>query len=126
LRVLLAEDNPVNQKVALLMLKKLGYETDVANNGLEVLEALQHQDYDIILMDIQMPEMDGLETTRQIHQKQFYRNCPSIVALTANALKEDRDRCLAVGMDEYLSKPIRLEALKQVLEQVVRRRQERE
>lgn len=108
------------------MLKKLGYETDVANNGLEVLEALQHQDYDIILMDIQMPEMDGLETTRQIHQKQFYRNCPSIVALTANALKEDRDRCLAVGMDEYLSKPIRLEALKQVLEQVVRRRQERE
>lgn len=123
LRILLAEDNPVNQKVALLMLKKLGYEADLAIDGLEVLNALERQDYDLIFMDIQMPKMDGLETTRQIHQKWPARNDLAIVALTANALKEDRDRCLESGMDLYLSKPVRLESLKQVLEQILEKKQ---
>jgi signal transduction histidine kinase/DNA-binding response OmpR family regulator/CHASE1-domain containing sensor protein/HPt (histidine-containing phosphotransfer) domain-containing protein len=116
LRILLAEDNVVNQKVALNLLSRLGYRADVAANGLEVLEALRRQDYDVILMDMQMPEMDGLEATSQIYQQWDNTDIPHIIALTANAMAEDRQRCLDAGMHDYLSKPIRLEELSQVLQ----------
>ncbi len=114
-RILLAEDNVVNQKVALRMLSKLGYEADVVQNGKEVLEALKHHDYDVILMDIQMPEMDGLETTKQILEYESDRRHPIIIAMTANAMKEDRDRYLQAGMQDHIAKPIRLEELQRVL-----------
>ncbi|BAU15550.1 multi-sensor hybrid histidine kinase [Leptolyngbya sp. NIES-3755] len=112
LRILLAEDNVVNQKVALHLLSRLGYRADVAGNGLEVLAALERQEYDVILMDVQMPEMDGLEATRQIVQTP---NHPYIIAMTANAMEGDRQLCLDAGMNDYLSKPIRIDALKSVL-----------
>jgi CheY-like chemotaxis protein len=114
-RILLAEDNAVNQKVALRMLSKLGYEADVVQNGKEVLETLRHHDYDIILMDIQMPEMDGLETTKHILEYEGDRPCPIIIAMTANAMKEDRDRYLQAGMQDHIAKPIRLEELERAL-----------
>ena len=116
LRILLAEDNAVNQKVALRMLEKMGYRADLAASGVEVLQALARQDYDVILMDVQMPEMDGLETTRQI-RKYHLRNQPTIIAMTANALQGDREICLEAGMDEYISKPIRVEDLRDALSQ---------
>ncbi len=107
-RILLAEDNMVNQKVALTMLQKLGFRADVAANGLEVLAAVQRQPYDLILMDVQMPEMDGLEATRQLIQLRPDRaQRPWIIALTANAMQGDREMCLAAGMDDYISKPIK-------------------
>ncbi|WP_414664838.1 CHASE domain-containing protein [Horticoccus sp. 23ND18S-11] len=106
--VLLAEDNPVNQKVALHMLARVGYRADTAANGLEVLAAIQRQTYDIILMDVQMPEMDGLEATRRIRAAQSDgRPAPWIIALTANAMEGDREQCMLAGMDDYLSKPIK-------------------
>jgi CheY-like chemotaxis protein len=106
-RVLLAEDNSINQKVALLQLARLGYRADVASNGLEAVEAVQRQDYDIILMDVQMPEMDGIEATRAIKAALAPgRSGPWIIALTAGAMKEDRERCLAAGMDDFLTKPM--------------------
>ncbi len=114
-RILLAEDNIVNQKVALRMLSKLGYEADVVQNGKEVLEALKHHHYDVILMDIQMPEMDGLETTKHILECKSDRTCPIVIAMTANAMKEDRDRYLQAGMKDHIAKPIRLEELQKVL-----------
>ncbi|WOD39063.1 response regulator [Nodosilinea sp. E11] len=114
-RILLAEDNVVNQKVALQILCRLGYRADVAANGLEVLTALDQQPYDLVLMDVQMPEMDGLEATRQIIQRQYSRR-PRIVAMTANAMQGDRERCMQAGMDDYISKPIRIEELTRVLE----------
>jgi len=108
-RLLLAEDNAVNQKVALHMLAKLGFRADVAANGLEVLAALSRQSYDVILMDMQMPEMDGLEATRRIVELYPDRATrPWIIALTANAMEGDRELCLASGMDDYLSKPMKL------------------
>jgi signal transduction histidine kinase/DNA-binding response OmpR family regulator/CHASE1-domain containing sensor protein/HPt (histidine-containing phosphotransfer) domain-containing protein len=116
LRILLAEDNVVNQKVAINLLARLGYRADVAANGLEVLEALYRQDYDVILMDMQMPEMDGLEATAQIYQQWDRAKIPHIIALTANAMIEDRQKCFDVGMHDYLSKPIRLEELSQALQ----------
>jgi PAS domain S-box-containing protein len=107
--LLLAEDNVVNQKVALHMLTKLGYRADVAANGLEVLAALERQSYDVILMDMQMPEMDGLEATRRIVQSQPEREQrPWIIALTANATDNDKATCLKAGMDDYVSKPMKL------------------
>ena len=107
-RVLLAEDNPVNQKVALHMLARLGYRADTAASGVEVITALHRQDYDVILMDVQMPEMDGLEATRQLRANaDLYRPRPWIIALTADALQGDRERCLDAGMDDYLPKPIK-------------------
>ncbi len=109
LRILLAEDNVVNQKLALRLLGQMGYRADVAANGLELLQALQRQPYDLALMDVQMPEMDGLEATRRIHAGGGA--CPRIVAMTANAMQGDRAECLAAGMDDYLTKPIRVEAL---------------
>ncbi len=111
LRILLAEDNAVNQKLALHLLERMGYRADVAGNGIEVLDALRQQTYDVVLMDVQMPEMDGLEATRAIHWEWARQQRPRIVAMTANAMKEDRAACLAAGMDDYLSKPIRVEEL---------------
>ena len=116
LRILLAEDNPLNQKVARLLLGKLGYSADLAANGLEVLAALERQDYDVVLMDVMMPELDGLEATRRIVGRWPREQRPRIVALTASAMREDRERCLAAGMDEYLSKPIDLQALAEALQ----------
>jgi CheY-like chemotaxis protein/HPt (histidine-containing phosphotransfer) domain-containing protein len=111
LRILVAEDNIVNQQLAVLLLKKIGYRADVAANGLEVLEALGRETYDVVIMDVQMPEMDGLEATRRIHQRWPAGRRPHIIAATANAMQEEREACLAAGMDAYLSKPIRLEYL---------------
>lgn len=116
LRILLAEDVAVNQKVALLILKQLGYSADVANNGHEVLAALKRQTYDIVLMDVHMPEMDGLTAAATIHKEWDAEDRPHIIALTANAMQGDRERCLAVGMQDYVSKPIRTEELQTALD----------
>ncbi|MDD1730679.1 MAG: PAS domain S-box protein [Methanothrix sp.] len=113
--ILLAEDNPVNQKMALLMLKKLGYHADKAGSGREVLEALEAKSYDLILMDVQMPEMDGLEATREIRRR-WPSGGPKIVALTAHAIAGDKEKCLEAGMDDYLCKPIDIDDLKGALE----------
>jgi CheY-like chemotaxis protein len=110
LRILLAEDNPVNRKLALRILAKLGYDADVAVDGLEVIAALERQPYDLVLMDVQMPELDGLEATRQIRAR-WPDDGPRIVAMTANAMAEDREACLVAGMDDYLAKPIRVAEL---------------
>ncbi len=114
LRILLAEDNLVNQKMAILMLKKLGYKADSVANGLEVLQAMQRKPYDLILMDVQMPEMDGLEATREI-RRQRLPNDPRIVALTAHAIHGYKEKCIEAGMDDYLCKPINMEDLKATL-----------
>ncbi len=111
LRILLAEDNLVNQKVALMLLERLGYRADVAANGYEVLAALQRQSYDVILMDVQMPEMDGLEATRRVRAEVENYRQPRIIAMTANALQGDRERCLEAGMDDYISKPVQIREL---------------
>jgi len=111
LKILIAEDSPINQKVALHQLRSFGYDADVAGNGREVLNLLERIHYDIILMDCQMPEMDGYEATTAIRQLDSEKSKIAIVAMTANAMKEDRDRCIACGMDDYLSKPIRKEDL---------------
>ncbi len=118
-RILLAEDNKVNQQVALRMLKKLGYEADTAMDGVEVLERLEHQFYDIILMDIQMPRMDGLEATETILERFPEGKRPYIIALTANAMNTDREKYLNAGMNDYLSKPFRPEQLARVLEKAL-------
>ncbi|MBW6465887.1 MAG: response regulator [Brevefilum sp.] len=115
LRILLAEDNVVNQIFTLRWLEKMGYDPDLAVNGLEVLTVLEVQHYDVILMDVQMPEMDGLEATRQICQRWQGDERPQIIAMTAYAQKEDRQKCLDAGMDDYLSKPIRGVDLMQAL-----------
>jgi signal transduction histidine kinase/CheY-like chemotaxis protein/HPt (histidine-containing phosphotransfer) domain-containing protein len=111
LRVLLAEDNAVNQRVATLLLERLGYRSDVVGNGQEALDALHDRSYDIVLMDVQMPEMDGLEATRRVRAELPADRQPRIVAMTANAMTEDRERCLEAGMDDYLAKPVRRDEL---------------
>jgi CheY-like chemotaxis protein len=116
LRILMAEDNPVNQKVALSMLRRIGYQADVAANGFEVLQSLERQPYDVVLMDIQMPEMDGFEATHHIRSSGL-KIC--IIAMTAHALNGDKEACLDAGMDEYISKPIRIEELQKALERCI-------
>jgi signal transduction histidine kinase/DNA-binding response OmpR family regulator/HPt (histidine-containing phosphotransfer) domain-containing protein len=115
LRILLAEDNATNQKLTLVVLKRLGYRADVAANGLEALRALERQSYDVVLMDMQMPEMDGLEATRRLRQELLPSQQPYVVAMTANAMQGDREQCLSAGMDDYISKPIRVEELVRAL-----------
>jgi signal transduction histidine kinase/DNA-binding response OmpR family regulator len=115
LRILLAEDNAINQKVAVRMLAQLGYRPDVVGNGLEVLDALARQRYDLVFMDVQMPELDGLETTRRIRRSWHDGQPPRIVAMTANAIHGDRELCLAAGMDDYIGKPIRVDELVRAL-----------
>lgn len=114
LKILVVEDNLVNQKVAVRMLERMGYRADIASNGLEVLQALERQHYDLVLMDIQMPEMDGLEATRRIRGQAHYQ--PYIIAMTAHALEGDRERCLQAGMDDYIAKPVKIEELQHALE----------
>ena len=115
LQILLAEDHLVNQKLMIMILQQLGYQIDVVNNGLEVLDAQRKKPYDVILMDVQMPEMDGITATQQICQTWAPGDRPYIVAMTANAMRDDRQRCLESGMDDYITKPVCLEALMQVL-----------
>ncbi|HXU56253.1 MAG TPA: GAF domain-containing protein, partial [Casimicrobiaceae bacterium] len=115
LRILLAEDNVVNQKLALRLLQQMGYRADLASNGIEAIESVRRQTYDVVLMDVQMPEMDGLEASRQINARWQPGDRPRIIAMTANAMQGDRDMCLAAGMDDYLTKPIRVERLVEAL-----------
>ncbi|MCC6642913.1 MAG: response regulator [Deltaproteobacteria bacterium] len=115
LRILLAEDNLVNQRVALLMLGRMGYRADVVANGLEAVDAIARRDYDVVLMDMQMPELDGVEATRRI-RAEHPETALQIVALTANAMAEDRDACLAAGMNDFLSKPLTVTQLGAALE----------
>jgi PAS domain S-box-containing protein len=115
LRILLAEDNASSQKVATAMLKRLGYRADTVANGIVALEALERQHYDVVLMDVRMPEMDGLEATRVI-RKRWPDNGPKVIAITAYALEGDRESCIEAGMDDYIPKPVKLEDLKAVLE----------
>jgi GAF domain-containing protein/DNA-binding response OmpR family regulator len=119
LRILLAEDNQVNQKLALRILEQMGYRADVASNGMEAVESIERQTYDVILMDVQMPEMDGLDATRNIRKLQNMTQ-PHIIAMTANAMEGDREMCIATGMDDYVSKPIRVNELVEALMKVER------
>lgn len=125
LKMLVVEDNTINQKVAMRVLLQFGYQTDLAINGREALEAVERKPYDIVFMDMQMPEMDGLEATRRMCEMIPAPDRPYIIAMTANAMKEDSDQCLAAGMDDYLSKPIRGEALKAAIEKAIIRREKR-
>ncbi|HNA87917.1 MAG TPA: GAF domain-containing protein [Anaerolineales bacterium] len=114
LRILLAEDNAVNQKLAIRLLEQMGYRADVASNGLEAIQAVERQTYDVVLMDVQMPEMDGLEATRQIILRKPDRH-PFVIGLTANAMQGDREMCLEAGMNDYIPKPIRVAELVEAL-----------
>ena len=106
---MLAEDNVVNQKLAIRLLQQMGYRADLASNGIEAVQSVARQTYDVVLMDVQMPEMDGLEASRLIVATGADR--PRIIAMTANAMQGDREMCLAAGMDDYVTKPIRVDAL---------------
>jgi CheY-like chemotaxis protein len=121
LRILLAEDNVVNQKLALRLLQQMGYRADLASNGIEAVESVERQTYDVVLMDVQMPDMDGLEASRRITAKRPVGERPRIVAMTANAMQGDREECLAAGMDDYVTKPIRVAALVAALERATAR-----
>ena len=121
LRILLAEDNVVNQKLAMRLLQQMGYRADLASNGIEAIESIERQTYDVVLMDVQMPEMDGLEATRRITARWQPTQRPRIVAMTANAMQGDREECLAAGMDDYVVKPIRVDALVEALQSATHR-----
>ncbi|MDJ0554911.1 MAG: response regulator [Microcoleaceae cyanobacterium MO_207.B10] len=125
LRILLAEDNVVNQKVAIHLLERIGYRADVAANGIEVLDALTRVPYDLVLMDVQMPNMDGLEATKRICQQYPEERRPWIIAMTANAMEGDRDKCINAGMDDYITKPVRREELAKALSQCKSRREKK-
>ena len=116
LRVLLVEDNMINQKVAAKILSRLGYQSDIASNGFEAIESLERQPYDVVFMDIQMPEMDGNEATKRIRDRWPKDHQPYIIAMTAHALEGDREKYIARGMDDYVSKPIKVDALIAALE----------
>jgi len=118
LRILLAEDNLVNQKLALRLLEQMGYRADLASNGAEAVESVLRQTYDVVLMDVQMPEVDGLEASRRITAGTLPDQRPRIIAMTANAMQGDREMCLAAGMDDYIPKPIRVPALIEALKLV--------
>jgi CheY-like chemotaxis protein len=117
LRVLVAEDNPINQKIALSMLGQLGYRADVVGNGFEAVDAVRRVPYDVLFMDLQMPDMDGLDAMRQIAREHPAGHRPRVIALTANAFAEDRAACFEAGMDDYLAKPLQREQLEAVLAQ---------
>ncbi len=119
LRILLAEDEPSNRKVTMLMLEHLGYTANAVANGIEALQAMEHHTYDVVLMDVKMPEMDGLEATRIIRQR-WPNDGPRIIAITAYALRGDREKCLEAGMDGYLAKPIWLDDLRTAIETCIR------
>jgi CheY-like chemotaxis protein len=116
LRILLADDNAINQQVGRLILESIGYHADLAGNGVEVLDALQRQPYDVILMDVHMPEMDGWEASRRIRRELPAESQPRIIAMTAGILEEEKQKCLEAGMDDFVSKPVRSEELKRALE----------
>ncbi|WP_448561786.1 response regulator [Trichothermofontia sp.] len=124
LRILLAEDVIVNQRVALRMLNRLGYQADTALNGEEVLQALRCRAYDVIFLDVQMPRMGGLETAQRIRNEWPPAERPWLVAMTAHALAGDRESCLQAGMDDYVSKPIRFETLVAALKRCAMQRRE--
>jgi len=109
LRILIAEDSLINQKILLRMLKQVGCNADIASNGVEVVEAVAAIPYDIVFMDVHMPEMDGLEATRKIVNAKQPNERPKIIALTASALSGDKEKCIDAGMDDYITKPVRLE-----------------
>jgi CheY-like chemotaxis protein len=115
----LAEDNVVNQKLTLKLLEQMGYRADIASNGIETIQSIERQTYDVILMDVQMPEMDGLEATRQIVSG-WQENRPHIIGLTANAMQGDREMCLEAGMNNYIPKPIRVVELVDALRKAKR------
>jgi CheY-like chemotaxis protein len=111
LDILLVEDNLVNQKVAMRFLQRMGYTADCVANGIEAVQAAAKRDYHLILMDVQMPEMDGYAATREIRTKFASRPAPVIIALTANAMQGDRERCLEAGMDDYITKPMKIDEI---------------
>jgi CheY-like chemotaxis protein len=124
-RILLAEDNPVNQRLAVRMLEKMGHPVAVAQTGQEALDALRTGRFDLVLMDVQMPEMDGFAATREIRRAEHGgQDHVPVIAMTAHAMKGDREECLAAGMDDYLAKPINSEELRQVIERVMTARKE--
>jgi len=123
LRILLVEDNPVNQRLETRLLEKRGHRVVLAANGREALDALEKESFDLVLMDVQMPEMDGFEATAAIREREKASGVRlPVIALTAHAMKDDRERCLAAGMDDYLTKPIQPRELHELLENYVARR----
>ena len=111
------EDTPINQKVVLNQLKVLGYQADLANNGQEALEILAQQNYDLVFMDCLMPLLDGYQTTRQLRQREGTQRHTIVIAMTANALQGEREKCLQAGMDDYLTKPVEIKKLAEVLQE---------
>jgi CheY-like chemotaxis protein len=114
--ILIAEDNMINQKLIVRILKNFGQEVDVTTNGKEALQAVHQKKYDIVLMDVQMPEMDGNEATQRIRKEVPHENQPVIIAMTAHALQGDREKCLEAGMNDYMSKPILIDEVRRMIQ----------